>query len=84
VCLSNLNASLDQTDRARLVRAELVKIVSAISAFEGGAPSEFYRAEREKFVSGEIRADELHRHVVDYWTRTRSPMTGYTDVPAEL
>jgi hypothetical protein len=59
-------------DHARHAREELGKIVSAISAFEGSKPSDFYRAEREKFVSGEISADQLHRRVVDYWTRTRS------------
>ncbi len=50
-------------------RQEMVNIVSAISAFEGGEASKFYRIERAKFVRGEIGADELHERVVEYWSR---------------
>ena len=50
-------------------RQDIVDIVSAISAFEGGEPSEFYRTERAKFISGEIGVDELHDRVVAYWSR---------------
>ena len=56
----------DVTEHAR---QEMVNIVSAISAFEGGEPSKFYRIERAKFVRGEIGADELHKRVVEYWSR---------------
>jgi len=54
------------TQHARQV---IVDIASAISAFEGGEPSDFYRAERAKFVAGEIGADELHARMVEYWSR---------------
>jgi hypothetical protein len=50
-------------------RKEMVAVASAISSFEGGEPSEFYRTERAKFVNGEIGADELHERVVEYWIR---------------
>ena len=56
-------------DLTQLARQEMVDIASAISAFEGGAASRFYRIERAKFVRGEIRADELHERVVAYWSR---------------
>jgi hypothetical protein len=46
-----------------------VAIASAISSFEEGEPSQFYRIERAKFVNGEINADELHERVVEYWLR---------------
>jgi hypothetical protein len=48
-------------------RQDLVDIASAISAFEGGEASKFYRVERAKFVRGEIGAHELHERVVAYW-----------------
>jgi hypothetical protein len=60
------------SDIERCALQELVDIVSAISAFEGGRPSEFYRTERQKFVNGEIGADELHDRVVEYWSHQGS------------
>jgi len=59
-------------DVTQQARQEMVDIASAISAFEGGEPSQFYRIERARFVSGEIGADELHERVVEYWSRQAS------------
>jgi hypothetical protein len=56
-------------DLTQQARQEMVDIAAAISAFEGGEASKFYRIERAKFVSGEIGAHELHDRVVAYWSR---------------
>ena len=56
-------------DLTQQARQEMVDIASAISAFEGGEASKFYRIERAKFVRGEIGAHELHERVVAYWSR---------------
>jgi Antitoxin VbhA len=53
----------------RRARQDIVDIAAAISAFEGGEASKFYRSERAKFVRGEIGAEELHERVIKYWNR---------------
>lgn len=56
-------------DAESIHRAHDVEIVSAISAFEGGQPSDFYAGERTKYLSGEISARELAERTVNRWKR---------------
>ena len=68
-CYIELMTTKTLKDVTQHARQEMVDIASAISAFEAGEPSKFYRIERAKFVRGEIDADELHERVVEYWSR---------------
>lgn len=59
----------DRLEIKREARANLVKQVAAISAFEGLHPSQEYAELRDRFVVGEITAEEMKASLLKKWRK---------------